>query len=588
MRSLFALLIASFVWLWPSLLWSAEGSEYSQYEQATIDDALEYFAAEAEPKPSGKRIERIDIVRLDVLEERDPYPRFFNVFHVTTRDWVIRRELLFKKGQVYDQQRINETERNLRGRRQLSLVLIIALKGSKPDRVRLLVITKDVWSLRLNSNFQIADGEISTLLLQPAEENLLGTHTTLGALFTLDPATYSLGGLFINRRVAGSRIRAIASGNVIFNRESGEPEGSFGTLLYGQPLYSVRTRWGYQALFIWRHDVFRSFVGTSVRDFSDNSTGESIPYEYAQERDFGSYALTRSFGTANKHDFSLGYEMDRRWAKPRAPASASPALVARFIREAMPVNDTRIGPMLQYRGYSSEFLRTHDLETLSLQEDIRLGHDFTLRLYPAFKSMASTRNMLGTFAALSYTLPLGDGLARVIAASTVEFSTPEETDALIELRSRVASPRLGFGRLIHDTVFFNRYENYFNEFFALGGGGRLRGYPLQAFLGKDLVASNLEFRTSHFTLLSTAFGGALFYDLGDAFNGMDALNPKHSAGVGVRVTFPQATRSVFRADWGFPLSPGYPALPGSLFLTFRQAYGFPVASPPTPSSDLIE
>jgi len=45
----------------------------------------------------------------------------------------------------------------LRAFRQVSLVISLVIsvptKGSTPDRVRLLVVTKDVWSLRAQSDF---------------------------------------------------------------------------------------------------------------------------------------------------------------------------------------------------------------------------------------------------------------------------------------------------------------------------------------------------------------------------------------------------------------------------------------------------
>jgi hypothetical protein len=81
--------------------------------------------------------------------------------------------------------------------------------------------------------------------------------------------------------------------------------------------------------------------------------------------------------------------------------------------------------------------------------------------------------------------------------------------------------------------------------------------------------------------LSAQLGGALFYDVGDVFNGFDNVDLKQGAGVGVRILFPQVNRIVFRADWGFPFSQGYSTWPGSIFLTFGQAFSVPSLEPPT-------
>ena len=102
------------------------------------------------------------------------------------------------------------------------------------------------------------------------------------------------------------------------------------------------------------------------------------------------------------------------------------------------------------------------------------------------------------------------------------------------------------------------------------------------------MASNLEYRSRPLEVLSSQLGAAAFYDVGDAFDGFETLRVKHSVGFGIRALFPQANRIVFRADWGFPLGGGYRTLPGSLFVTFGQAFGMPTASPPTLSSDLAD
>src|SRR6185503_10552804 len=118
--------------------------------------------------PAGKVIERVDVVVLDVFDEHDPIPDFFNVFHTMSRQGVIRHELLFSEGQRYDSARVDESARNLRLlAAQLGLVIVVPIAGSAPDRVRVLVIVRDIWSLRLNTSFTATEGGLQTLTLQP-------------------------------------------------------------------------------------------------------------------------------------------------------------------------------------------------------------------------------------------------------------------------------------------------------------------------------------------------------------------------------------------------------------------------------------
>ncbi|HZO14478.1 MAG TPA: hypothetical protein VFB62_14495, partial [Polyangiaceae bacterium] len=130
-----------------------EEETYSPYEQETLEEALKERKARVDPAPQGKRIVDVDIVVLDVIEQRDPLPNFLNIFHANTRDYVIERELLFGRDQLWEQELVDESERNLRGLRQESLVMIVPLATKDEQAVKALVIVKDVWSLRLNSDY---------------------------------------------------------------------------------------------------------------------------------------------------------------------------------------------------------------------------------------------------------------------------------------------------------------------------------------------------------------------------------------------------------------------------------------------------
>ncbi|HEY3254324.1 MAG TPA: hypothetical protein VGJ91_10260, partial [Polyangiaceae bacterium] len=251
-----------------------EPDGYSTLERSVIGQKLAERGLRLESAPEGKVIEEVQIVSLDVFDERDPMPDFVNVFHATTLRQVIHRELLFKEGEPYRTTFVHETARNLRNLQQLSIVLIVPVQGSRPDRVRVLVITKDVWSLRLNWALELSNSHITSLVLNPSEENLFGTHAIVGALFILDPATYSLGFSLSHRRLFGSHELVQLTASMIRNRDSGAAEGSFGAFRYGQPLYSLDTRWSWGTSILWRQDIARRFVGIAV----DTTAG--IPVEY--------------------------------------------------------------------------------------------------------------------------------------------------------------------------------------------------------------------------------------------------------------------------------------------------------------------
>jgi hypothetical protein len=559
-------------------------SAYSRYEQESIDEALAKIKGTLDPSPQGKLIEGVEIVTLEVFEPRDFIPRIFrglvNWFHVTSRHYVIEREILTAPDRRYDQARVDETARNLRALRQLSLVLCVPVKGSAPDRVRLLVITKDIWSLRLNSDFQIAGGRLDYLLLQPSEENFLGTHQSLMTLFRVDPSVYTFGGRYSIPRLAGSRIQAIADANVLINRAEGTLEGSYGTLAYGQPLYATDAAWAWEGKASWRSEITRRYFDGKLRRFNAKATDvdDQIPYQYRSALLTGHYEVTRSFGARAKYDVTIGMAASRLVYRTFDLSAEDPAAQAEFIRTAVPVSDTQIGPYAELHARSTRFFTVLDFNTLGLQEDFLLGHDVYLKLYPVTEKLNSSRNFLGVHAAAAYTVPMGSGLVRAFIVSDTEIAADSLPDASISAGARIATPRTPIGRLHFDARMLYRYRNYLNDRSTLGGDTRLRGYPTTAFIGKDLISANLEFRSRSVQILGCQLGGAAFFDAGDAFDGFDTLRLKQSAGFGLRILFPQLDRVVMRADWGFPLTRGVlPAsrFPGDIVVTFRQAFPMP-------------
>ncbi|WP_437285200.1 hypothetical protein [Sorangium sp. So ce406] len=563
---------------------AAEHAGYSSYESATIERALARLGATLDPAPEGKIVEGIDVVPFEVIEDRDPAPGFLNWFHVLSRPYVIRREVLLSVGRPYEQALADESARILRGLSQLSLVLVFAVRGSAPDRVRVAVATKDVWSLRLNSNYRFAGGELEYLFLQPAETNLFGVHHTIAAQLALDPGALSLGVAYAMPRVGGSRVRLRTELNAIVGRETGELEGSSGTFVYGQPLYATEAEWAWEAEVTWRDEVTRRFIGTRLATFDAAATpaDDRIPYRYRSDLLVGGYTVTRSFGGRGagrsagvKHDVSVGIEASRKVYRVDERAGFAPSAVAEFEEQEMPVSDTRVAPVLKYSTYSTRFSRVLDFNTLALQEDYRLGHELSIAIYPVTTALNSTRSFLGVSAAAAYTVALGDGLARAVVETVTELDRSQIFDASIEARARVHTPSFGVGRLVFDVRLFDRYRNYLNRRLVLGGDTRLRGYPSAAFIGEDVLSANLEFRTRPIEIWSCQIAGAAFFDAGDAFNGYDDLRLKQSAGFGIRALFPQLNRVVMRADWGFPLTRGYKepdALPGDIVVTFGQAF----------------
>jgi len=563
-------------------------------------EALHAYGWEEDTEPEGKVIEQIEVYVLDVFDHRDPVPKFVNLLHAKTRKWVIEQEVLQSVGDALDPGRILETERNLRGIRQLSLANVIVARGSQPGKVRLLVVAKDVWSLRLNANFGIGSSGLDYLLLNPAEENLAGMHMTAGVLYQLERDRQSFGLRYVYPRLAGSRFSMAAESSFSTNNDTGAVEGTAGTFIFTLPLYSRHRRFAYGSEAAWNFQVVRRYQGAEIATFDyelPSGVEESVPQIFHSERLAAEYWALRSFGVRYKYDLSFGLEIDSRTYRPQDLSMYAPETQAAFEQAVLPVSDRRFSPYVQLRTYRTDFVRLIDFELLGVQEDIRVGHEALTRIYSASEALGSSRSLIGGIAGVGYTWALGTGLLRAVAYSDIVAATKDQHEGYFAAQGRLATPMLGPGRLHIDAFVATRYLNYLNVGpFALGGNNRLRGYPASEFRGRDLLAINTEFRTHSIDILSAQVGLAAFLDLADVAPTLEAVDLWGGAGLGLRILFPQATRAVLRVDWGSPITVRcdpttercYGAWPGAVFATFGQAFSLPAIGTPRAISGLSQ
>lgn len=545
--------------------------EYSKYELAAIIAAENALASKVDPSAEGKLVESVETFRLDPIEPRDPLPTALNAAHSTTKHDVIAHEVLLRVGEPYTAVMADETARNIRSFARVSIVVVIPLRGSAPDRVRVVTITKDIWSLIVDVDFHFTRGGAERLMFEVEETNLAGRQTELSARSVTQPESVSLGAAYVAPRFASRFLKFHAEGNVIINRRSGDPEGSFGDARIERPLFSTRTPWSWETGVSWDDEVLRRYTNAAVATYENQ-----LPWLWRSRRIEQQMNITRSYGWATKHDFEIGASFVRDAYRVPHPEQFDPAVVGRFTREYVPVGEARTFAFAEWRTYKNDFIRIVDFETLSLQEDYRLGHDLLVRGYPVFRALGSTRDLVGLRAAAMYTIPIKDGFVRALIDSTTEAEDDRIPDASLNGEVRIVSPKTPAGRLVFDVNATNRWRNYLNRTSVLGGEDRLRGWPTRYFVGRNIFAMNLELRSRPIEIASVQIGAAAFYDVGRAFNGsFEEIKPAQSVGVGLRVVLPQIDRVVIRGDFGFPVAAGglpVDVAPMSFFFSFHQAF----------------
>jgi hypothetical protein len=338
--------------------------------------------------------------------------------------------------------------------------------------------------------------------------------------------------------------------------------------------------------------------GYVYRRFDDPKTpeDENIPYRYRSHELSWQTAITRSFGLATKTNISTGLEaIERKYdAQNLVTDGYAKSAVSRFESQVLARNNVRIGPFVMLETYRNNYVSLYDVETLGLQEDYHVGPRAFVKAYTGTKRAQSTRDLVGVSSGVEFTAVHREALGRIWTVHTTELSPiHDDNDGLIQGGLRLISPRFGVGRFVYDTGAVYRYINYSNIRFGLGGDNRLRGYPSQQFLGRNLIVSNLEFRTRSLKLFEILFGLVGFYDVGDAFDTPKQLAPKHSVGFGARATAPQLQRVAARLDVAFPLTAARASLGEhwngvDILLTLDgQAFPFPEAQPTSRKTPLV-
>jgi hypothetical protein len=521
-----------------------------------------------DPEPGGKALGRIHVVNFAVFGADEGGLRLFNVLHRTTRESIIRREVLLRPGRLWDDLLVDDTRRRLRDPLFTSLAVVVPVVAESPGQVDLLVVTRDIWSLRLNSNFELQESVLSALTLSLAENNFLGLRKHISAVFDMDLGAYSLGPLYIDKNVLGTRLQLTTRARALFSRDTDEFEGtsSFAQIVY--PLYSLRSAWGASLTVSHFDGVVRRFVGTPefgadtacrycrAYDDPDTELVERVPWKYDFRRLNLEASVTRSYGERRKHNVTGGYELDvRRPAVPEDfPADAGPLRDA-FARDALPRSERASALFLRYRFFVADFVTFRDIDSYDLPEELQVGPDVNLGASLAREELGSERSFVALSSAFAWRGPFGDGLARLSLAAAGRLDAGQLIDASVSAVATIATPR------IHDVMRFvieanaaRLIDDTNNQFFSLGGDSGLRGYAIGQFRGEILVRANVELRSRPFTVWVTRWGGVAFYDVGHAADRVGELSLRNDVGVGLRGLVPQLQATLFRFDLAVPIN----------------------------------
>ena len=477
------------------------------------------------------RVATIDIVRQDIFNTDDPAEskalfKLANLWHVNTREDVIRTLLLFDEGDTVGAERIAESERLLRRNRFLYDGRVI------PNRqcngvIDLAVVTRDVWSLLLTAGVTRTGGK-QEFEIGASEINLLGTGADVDfeVFENLDRDGLSLG--FADTNLRNSRVGGR------FRYEDTD-DGQSLLARIGQPFYAydARRAWEVQAQESTRNRRhYRR--GQEVATFA-------VDTKLAQASVGWSKGLVG--GYANR--FTVGFTVDEQ----RFDAISG---VDRLRDRAFAY------PWISFERIEDEYAKTRNLDRVQTTEDVFLGKQFTALF--GYSPRGDGFLVGSTSWRDGWRFPNDDVLLYGVQASGYWNAETKRADNVVasgwaRYRHR-HTPRLAL-HLDAEATVTDQLDP--DQQILAGGDSGLRAYPnrFQAGSRRFRLTAEERFYTDLYLARVLRVAAAAFVDVGRAWDSKYDNDLLANVGVGLRFESTRTDRSlVYHIDLAFPLVDG--------------------------------
>ncbi|MEN8007313.1 MAG: POTRA domain-containing protein [Candidatus Krumholzibacteriota bacterium] len=217
--------------------------------------------------------------------------RTMNGVHFNTRQYVLRRELLFRPGDPFVPDRLAETERNLRRLGYLNDVKVTAVDTTADGRVNIKVSAQESWTLRTSFSYSLASGGDQRWSVQLADRNFLGHGVTLGAGLGEDENTSFWNTWFRQQRLLGTDL---SLGIDYASRQ----DGYLRQVFLSRPFYALGDSWMMDLKFwdnLADHRYYLSNAGPAGGDPARNaSLYAKLPYHHSGMEGGFQFRLTHS------------------------------------------------------------------------------------------------------------------------------------------------------------------------------------------------------------------------------------------------------------------------------------------------------
>jgi hypothetical protein len=494
-------------------------------------------AAEAPADDDTLRIGEISIRAHQIFDLDDPREnkalyRAANRLHLRTRENVVRAQLLFKTGDPYSTELLEETERNLR---QLSFLREPSVRPARihDGVVDITVDTYDVWTLQIGPSFGRSGGtNHSSFSFE--DQNFLGHGKTmiLSVDRTVDRDTSTIE--WRDPGFAATRWRD----DFLWSDTS---DGRIRKVEIWRPFYSLATRRTYGLL----------LADSSLVDprYSLGSRYDGYRHDKRNAEVYTGWSNGVQDGRTIRR--TLGWRL-RRDEFQAVPETLRP----------VPGNRLFNYPYARIEWINDNFETTRDLEQIERTEDQQFGLSGSALLGFAARAAGSDRNAAILELSGNYGANLGErhqvfGVATWFSRIEGGRNTDARFETAVSWYWRQTTRFLGNVKLTLARGSALDLDHYY----TLGGDNGLRGYPLRFQQGTGLTL--LKFEERYFTGYSLwrlfDIGAAAFVDAGRIHGGNLVGAPSYGwlkdAGVGLRLGNSRSSLgNVIHIDLATPLN----------------------------------
>lgn len=496
---------------------------------------------EMPPEMPGAKIGEIRVERVNVFDPlvkgEDWWPfRIANKIHYPTRETVIKRELLFAPGEVWDPLKVIQSERNLRANGSFRRADIFPVK--RPDGgVDAVVRSQDSWTT--NPRFAAGtEGGESFFGLGLEEGNIFGYGKSVGFDYTRTgnrtASSYSYG----DPRFMGTRM-ALNGGY------SHGSNGDSASASLTRPFYALDSK--YATAVAWQRSVSEHIVFRDAQEHSRFRTRHRV--------------TEASIGRRLDADAAFVQRLEAGWYSDRAQYEPLP----RTAPGSLPYDRELSGPTVGYSWVQPKYIKENYIDRMERVEDFNLGNELSVRGGWMSERTGSDRDRAIFNASNQQGVRFAPGrfaIGRVGLMGRTAAGKWENTLVNADLNIFWKTNWRG------DHTIVGHLEGGFGKFLdrdsalALGGNTGLRGYKNNSFVGDQSVLVNFEdrffFPGEWFHLMR--LGAAVFVDsgiVGDEGARMALRNIKSDIGAGLRFA---STRSrsggVARIDLAYALNRG--------------------------------